>query len=302
MKSLIFKCLVILLLLLVIDCVFGLLMDGLYQRLPESDSTVSVVQRSLNKECSVLILGPSSAKHNYNTEVIAEELGKDIGDIYNAGMDGRDIVYADIVYQSICEKCYLESVLLDIGYSNMDGSWLNRLDCLKPQYGHNKHVTSFFNNEAGWQQWFKLHSNIYRYNSTFLDFVYSILNEKTDLNQGFTPLFETAENLSFDTVNTYSIDSVEYTHLCNIVESTQKRGIQLLIVKSPHEHHNPKYDEWLIDFCKKNGVKVAMENNNEYYYQHPELMRDECHLNNEGSVYFSKNICKQIKNNNNERD
>ena len=118
MKSFIYKILIVAVSLFVIDHIVGYLLDRLFTDLPSRESETSTIYRSLNRESAdVLVLGSSTANHHYNSLSLSDSLSMSV---FNAGVDGFDITYSDIVYQSFVDRKDLKYVIIDIGEANVD--------------------------------------------------------------------------------------------------------------------------------------------------------------------------------------
>lgn len=291
MKQFLFKGIAILVLVALIDVAVGAVSDKIFTNLPDKNSMMATIYQSLfNKKTEVLILGPSTANHNYNSMLMADSLGMDV---YNSGLDGRDIIYSDVVLQSYLKRCKLKKVILDISSVQLDGSWLNRIHDTKPYYGLNDAVTNYYNTESDWQQRLKLLSSLYRYNKT-LSYWIRVQIDPVNTTKGYSPLSGVDDCLEWNNEDSFSVDTAEYKHLMNIVNVCKKVNTKLILVQSPKAGTNPVFDKWISDFAKIHGITIIKENVNRYYRQHPELFKDENHLNSEGADVFSKHIVEQI--------
>lgn len=292
MRKLIFKFIIGCVLLIAIDFCIGIICDRLLSDLPGRYSETSTIYKSIfDEEPGVLVLGSSTASHHYNTKILAEQLGEKA---FNAGMDGRDIVYSDIVFQAVLSRVKPKYVIIDIGIPNLNGYWKKRIDCVRPYYGRSDVVTDYFQRESDWQQRIKLLSNTYRYNGTIHSLISLLLfDREPDTTAGYRPLVG-SKRFEFKTESGFVPDAAVLKHLDNIVETCKKRGIGLVIVKSPHFVQNVTFNAWLKQYALDNNVKVFMECEDPYWNEHPELFYDGSHLNLNGADSMTLRVCKRI--------
>ena len=296
MKQFIIKCVSGAILLLMIDLAVGFTHDRVFTDLPDTTSMWSTIYQSLFKKCpEVVILGPSTANHNYNPQLLTDSLKMET---YNAGLDAHDIVYCDVVLNSMLDRTDVKEVILDVGESQLDGKWINSsIADTKIYYKRSPEVTKYYDNETDWQQRLKLRSNLYRYNQSCYNLVHILLNRPDTLN-GFRPLV--GQNADFIRKESYqfSIDSTELRHLENIVATCKNRGVNLLFVQSPRETNNIAFNNWITAFSKSKGVPLYNEDANGFWESHHELFYDGAHLNSEGADEFSRKIASFVHNKN----
>jgi hypothetical protein len=292
MRSFIYKTIIITVFLFVIDYIVGFSLDRLFTDLPSRESETSTIYRSLNTESAdVLILGSSTANHHYNSLSLSDSLSMSV---FNAGVDGFDILYSDIVYQSFVDRKDLKYVIIDIGEANVDGSWINRISYVRRYYGRNKAVTDFFDKETDWQQKIKLYSNLYRYNSS-LNSIVSLLffDRSPDNNNGYRPLYG-SKSFEFKTINYFKPNAKCINHLTNIIEKCREKGTKVLIVKSPEAIYNSAFVNWLQSFADSNSVSLLLECDNPIWRERKDLFYDGSHLNSDGSEILTRNVCKKL--------
>lgn len=293
MKRFIIKFLICGLLVVAIDVCVGITHRRVFTSFPDKTSMVSTIYQSLfEKQADVLILGSSTANHHYNSKMMEDSLNMTV---YNSGLDGRDMVYFDVVLQATLERCTPKYVLLDIGVPHLDGSWVNRISDTKLYYGSNNAVTRYYNTETDWQQKLKLISSLYRYNKAFSYLIRVYLDSPNDLN-GFAPLKGHKEDIKPLKVSGFSLNDNELKHLDNIVSLCKKDGIILFFIQSPQAEDNTDFDEWMSNYALNKGVKLIQENKNSLYFNRTELFYDGSHLNSEGADVFTVNIIREISN------
>ncbi len=293
MKYFIFKGILILLAVFVIDRLVGFTSKAFFLNLAEKDTEVAIMyQAFFNKKTDVLILGASAARHHYNVDLLKDELKSDV---YNSGLDGRDVIYSDLVLQSYLRRCKLKTVIFDISEPQLNGLWLDRIDICKMYYGMSDVITNYYDTESDLGKRLKLLSKLYCYNRTFTDLIR--LRQKPINKTGYTPLFGKIKDLTPKLINEFEVDSIELYHLDNIVKICKDNGVNILFVQSPKEINNHSFNKWLKSYANKKNILLISENQNSYYYKHAEFFKDASHLNNKGAEIFSKNIVRNIINN-----
>ena len=292
MKQFIIKGIACLALLAAIDVAVGYTHGMIFGNLPDKTSMVSTIYYSLfKKSADVLILGSSTANHHYNSKMMEDSLGMSV---YNSGLDGRDMIYFDVVLQSAIQRHVPKYVVLDIGAVHLDGSWINRISDTKLYYGENEPVTHYYDTETDWQQRLKLMSSTYRYNKT-LSYLIRVAIDNPNILNGFSPMKGEMKIITRTTNNVFHVDSVELCHLNNIVSLCENNSINLVLVQSPQANDNVAFDKWIEDYSKKQNIELIEENKNAEYYKRPELFRDENHLNFAGANKFTSAILKNLK-------
>ncbi len=294
MRQFVYKGLAVLALVVLIDLAVGVISDRVFTSLPDKNSMIATIQQSLfNKTADLLVLGPSTANHHYDAQLMTDSLGMDV---YNAGLDGRDMIYFGVVLQSYFDRCGVKMVILDVGPTQLDGSWLAMINDTKPYYGISKQVTEYYDNETDWQQRLKLFSSLYRYNKTLSYWIRVQIDPVND-TKGYVPLERVLDTLELSETNEFTVDSTEYRYFVNIVDMCKKNNATLVVVQSPSADRNLAFENWVASFCEKNHIVCIQEIANEEYYKHPEWFQDGAHLNSAGACVFSRKIVNALKQN-----
>lgn len=292
MKQFIIKIIACGLLLVIVDSGVCYTHGKIFGNLPDKTSMVSTIYQSLfKKSADILILGSSSANHHYNSMMLEDSLKLSV---YNSGLDGRDMVYFDVVLQSTLDRQIPKYVVLDISPGHINGSWINRIGDTKLYYRKNNAVTKYYDNETGWQQKLKLKSSLYRYNKT-LSYLIRVRLDRPNVLKGYAPLYGNKEGFEKYVTSDFSVNSVELKHLDSIVDICKSNNIKLILVQSPQENENSAFDNWIVSYTSEKGILLITENKNPYYYEHPELFYDGSHLNADGADLFTNQIIKRIK-------
>ena len=291
MKSFIIKSLSIIAIVFVIDCLANVLFKNIYSSFPNISNTTCSRARAILKESpDIVVLGSSTADRHFNSNMMRDSLGLKV---YNAGMAGHDIVYCDIVFQSMADRGQINMAVLDINKYLFDGTFLTGNNDLFPFYGLSDAVTAYFDDEASFIQRFKLKSSLYRYNSSLLDIIKTLVESDEDSSNGYRPLEGTVDSLDYVDSDFY-MNKEEYDHFESLVRRCKEDGITLVVIESPSWDKCEKFSTWLNDYCKKRNVLFLDEKIRKEYYSHPEWYYDKRHLNNEGANYFTSNVCTNL--------
>ena len=293
MKRFILKSFVIVILLITIDVLVGWIHGNLYLKIPEKNTDLAIMKYALfDKKCEVLIMGASTARHNYNPELFRDSLGLST---FNSGLDGRNIIYSDVVVESYLQRCALKCIILDVTESQFAEDGLDRMDITKVFYGYNDYVTRFFDDEYDWRMKLKLKCNLYRYNKSLTDIIR--VATKGPMGNGYTPLYGSIDSLKREDNNTFVLGPTMYKYFDRMVTVCQAKKILLFLVQSPTCFINKSFDNWIYEYAQEHdGVYLINERANDFYYNHPDLFKDEGHLNAEGATFFSNAIINQIRN------
>jgi hypothetical protein len=293
MKQFILKFLCCGALVVAIDLGVGFTHSRIFGNLPDKTSMVSTIYYSLfKKSADVLILGSSTANHHYNSKMMEDSLGMSV---YNSGLDGRDLIYFDVVLQSAIERQKPKYVFLDIGDVHLNGNWINRIGDTKLYYGKNDAVTHYYDEETDWQQRLKLVSSTYRYNKT-LSYLIRVGLDKPNTLNGYAPLNGHRANFERTITKEFTADAKELKHLNHIVSLCKENDITLILVQSPQSDDNVAFNNWLEEFATEHQTVLLQENKNEYYFNNPSLFYDGSHLNSEGANVFTERIVNSIIN------
>lgn len=124
--------------LIAFDVLFGLVMDRLWNNMPDTVSQTAKTNTFLNKvEADVIVLGSSRAAHHYVSSILEDSLGMSV---YNCGHEGMDLIYCDAVLESIVKRGVPKIVILDMQEGYLRGEDQGRLDGLTPYIKSNPYV------------------------------------------------------------------------------------------------------------------------------------------------------------------
>ncbi len=255
----------------------------------------NTVQAFFKRKADVLILGPSTANHHFDTRIIKDSLKMTC---YNAGRDGQNVVYNAMVLDAFLTRCTPKLVIMDVGSSTLSDKWMVALSDFNCYYGILKPVDEILDSIATPIERVKRLFNIYRYNKTWEWLLNGkIDNEVADLD-GYRPMPVNAD-ANFKAVRAsehFIINETCKHYLDRIVQVCKEKNIRLVITSSP----SMVIDEgnFLPDmnaYCREKGVEFFDWNGDAIYTNHSELFYDMTHLNADGAKIFTKDLLRQTK-------
>lgn len=112
MKTFLYKAFIILVSIVIIDVVVGYVSRYTLAQLPPSNANVPHTVNSLMKEkTDILILGASKAKHGIDPKMLNKHFQMDC---YNAGEDGMDMFFYNLILQGMLSRSTPKMVIVDM--------------------------------------------------------------------------------------------------------------------------------------------------------------------------------------------
>lgn len=158
MKTFLYKAFIILVSIVIIDVVVGYVSRYTLAQLPPSNANVPHTVNSLMKEkTDILILGASKAKHGIDPKMLNKHFQMDC---YNAGEDGMDMFFYNLILQGMLSRSTPKMVIVDMAPLSLN----NTPSVPKYLYGLSLTVDKYAKQINTWLENLKLKSNLYRYN------------------------------------------------------------------------------------------------------------------------------------------
>lgn len=281
--------------LTVFDVIFGLVMDRLWNNMPDTVSQTAKTNTFLNKvEADVIILGSSTAAHHYDAQILQDSLGMSV---YNCGHEGMDLIYCDAVLESVIKRHLPKIVILDMRESYLNGNDQGRLDGLTPYIKNDQYIAGIMKELKGNSHYALRLCNMYRFNDKLLNLVNAYTSAPEE-NKGFTPLSSNTnmagkEPTPWLRIHDDEVDELEKKHFLHIVESCETNGIALFIVNSPKYNIEEEPLAYTKSIC--NGRKVVFLDYCDCMIDEPEMFRDPSHLLAEGAEKFTRQLAEKMK-------
>ena len=84
----------------------------------------NTVQALFKRKADVLILGPSTANHHFDCRIMEDSLKTSC---YNAGRDGQNVIFYDMVLEGFLSRCTPKIVVVDLTQSSLSDEWMTSL-------------------------------------------------------------------------------------------------------------------------------------------------------------------------------
>ena len=298
MRIFVYKVLIFLIGVAVIDFIAGITLDSIRAN-AKGGVTYMDQYISDTMKCDILLLGSSRCLHHYNPIVIEDSLN---AMCFNAGQSGNGIIAAYAIYKMTCERHKPRLVILDIV---PDFDLLTRFDnhrylsWLKAFYERDC-VRDIFETIDETEK-YKMKSNLYRYNSRFLQILRDYINPKTvDYVKGFVPYDREMDKTKIDKKEMvikrgqYSFDSLKISYINKLIDDVGKDSIIIAISPRWYGLDTESYAP-VLDICKERNVKFVDFSNNANYVHNDYFFIDGAHLNSRGADNFTKDLIKYIK-------
>ncbi len=280
----------------VIDCGFGVICDYLNSH-SKGGNTKDRYYIAKQTSEDLLMMGSSRMHHHYVTEIVEDSLHMSA---YNCGVDGNGIILSYGYLLMITERYKPKMIIYDISGFDMYGDDNKRyIDLLKEYYrepGIIDILTSIDKKER-----VKLLSSLYRYNSKFIPFLKDYFNSSSSGLKGYVPINRAIQGPPtgvFVNDNTFIPDSMKLSYVRKFVEKCQEESIRLIFCSSPFYGKTPEstYNDPIKDICIEKNIPFLdfsedREINGDYRYY-----SDAVHLNEKGSILFTRKLVTAIKN------
>jgi hypothetical protein len=215
-------------LLLVLDRVVGTVLRELHGRLRTGQS-IGEINRALDVDADVLILGSSRAKHGFDDRALSEQLGVNV---FNAGSRGLGLWYARALSALFDRQRPPRLVVFEVAYFEGERE---RIRQLAPFYGRSD-VFDRILVEHDWRSRVKLLSQSYRFNGLVFSIAQNLARPRL-AGWGFEPKrgvmssatgSEPPAVASKGQVETWLEDTAR-----RFVDETRARGSDVVFVECP---------------------------------------------------------------------
>ncbi len=299
MRKLLFI-LIVLSIILFSDFFIGAFSKKLILKVPDIGvNQTNSVQSLFHRKSDVLILGPSTANHHYDTKILKDSLNLTV---YNAGYDGQNMLYCAMVFYSYLKRCTPKIIFIDLTPSVMNSDWNSHIAEMNCFYGISDDLDAIINDISPNIKKIKLRSNIYRYNNSWQWLIHSYINNEKNNLDGYRPM-PIKENIemrpNYIPEISFSVDRVNLKYLNNIVKVCKQKNIKLFISISPSLviANKNRFNIWVNGYCKQKSIPLIDKTNDNEFIKHAELFYDYGHLNSNGAKIFTNKIISSIKKN-----
>lgn len=250
---------------------------------------------------SVLIFGSSRAIHHFNPKILEDSLGMKV---YNCGLDGNGILYNYGRLLTILDRYKPKMIIYDImpSYDIKPDDHTKYLQWQKRWYDR-QGIKEIFEDINPLER-YKMVSNLYRYNTSFIQMFSDNIKPQQTIYKGYKPLYEEIDYDIVDNIpqNAVIWDNLKMEYFRKFVELCQENGVELIISYSPW--YKVK-DSHIFDVFNKFAAEynlpvIDLYADPELAYS-PENFADASHLNSVGADKFTSkfySILKKLKSSN----
>lgn len=284
--------------LISVDFLTGIILKSMFKN--GKSGIVSQENYIFNKtKEDILIFGSSRAAFQYIPSEIEKELNISC---FNAGREGVGIYFHYASLLATLNRYKPKLVLLDLDFRDvyMRGGNFGEsvfID-LAPYYGT---INDSFDNyiTRNWYDKLLYSSNLIKYNKKLFGILTSNFSNENNFIKGYKPL-KGEWNLKRKKLNDekfdYSEDLIKTIDL--FIKTLKKNDIKLVIVVSPTNKTFPKrFFEIPNHYNKVYNIPFYNFYNDDFFNKNRNLFYDEEHLNEKGSLIFTKKLIELLKKN-----
>ncbi|WP_259017031.1 hypothetical protein [Emticicia fluvialis] len=314
MKQILAKLAFLILILLVIDKLFGVLFTHFIFKKTisgERGGTINYILQK-NRDINFLILGSSRARHQIDPLLLTNLKGKG----YNAGENAvGGVLYSSILLDLLlAQQIRPHSVILqmDANYFDESRQKQNNLElrALYPFYAESALLKEYVK-EIGWKETMLVQSDMFKYNFKVYPIMFNYINEKNMINPfGFSPLLARLDTSKIrhesvkHKVEPIKLDNLKLKALRHLINQCAKFNVKLYIVFPPNFkniYYHKVYSDKLKAFASAQKTPARVIDMSDVYklaeLQQPDKWKDETHLNKAGALLFSAYLNDSLKEN-----
>ena len=250
------------------------------------------VLNAIDYKSDILILGSSRAAHHYISSFIEEKMN---ARTYNLGQDGSNSLIYFCKLKLFVNAYKPKLIIYDISAITFENKPISPI---YPLYTYNE-VRKIINKQSPFNSIVFFLVKSYKYNSIYLSLLKKMKYPGDPLH-GYVPLYgKFNKSIIFNPiVNTIPIeDKSKIDYFKNILYLCRENNIQLILINSPRLNYGPlelpseikKYITFDINYIDMNYIDYPQ-------FKNIKLFKDKSHLNNDGSMLFSKLIISVIDN------
>lgn len=293
--SLLKKLLLFLLLIVLVDILFGKCMNYINAHTEKGDyGRNNYICNEADQD--IMIFGSSRAIHHYNPDVFEKKLGMSC---YNCGEDGMGIILSYGRYKLAQRKHQPKLIILDIevAYDVLKNDNTKFLGFLKPYYDI-PGIDSLFWKVSSTER-YKMLSQAYRYNSRWLDMVaqYRSKSNVYARDYKYSPLRRTMdyEPSSYVFASDEDCDEMKLEIWNRFLNDCDKNNTKVFFVISPVYGEKTNHVlEPFKELIQRHRITLLDHFSDERFINNKELFADKMHLNVEGSNRLSELVSEEI--------
>ena len=295
MKKFIFKIIIIFTIVAIFDFFFGVVMGHVVNNINVGGQGRDNYICNVAEE-DILVFGSSRAVHHYNSTILEDSLGMSC---YNCGEEANGFILSYgrllMALERHCPKVIIQDITAEFDlHKNDNHKYLGWLKTRYERAGVSEIFDAIDKTES-----YKMKSQMYRYNSKFLQNIFVYLTSvSTDMGiKGYRPInepFDSMKIVKTEKPDDKEIDSLKIEFIHRYLELAQNSKIYFVV--SPIwfgmdlEEIAP-----IAQICKERNIPLFDFSNNPKYVHNDEYFKDGTHLNAFGADEFTKDLIKEIK-------
>lgn len=296
MKSLLKKILLFLLLIVLVDFLFGMCMDYINAHTYKGDyGRNNYICNEADQD--ILIFGSSRAIHHYNPDIFENKLGMSC---YNCGEDGMGIVLSYGRYKLAQRKHQPKLIIYDIevNYDFLKNDNSKYLGFLKSYYGAPE-IDSLFWKVTPTER-YKMLSQTYRYNSHWLDIVAQYCSKSDELacDYNYSPLLRTLdyEPDRYLFATDEDCDEFKIEIWDRFLNDCKRNNTKVIFVISPvYGEESNRVLSPFVELMQRHDIMLLDHFFDKRFINNMFFFADKMHLNKEGAELFSMIVAKEIE-------
>lgn len=250
-------------------------------------------------DADILVFGSSRASHHYNSMILIDSLGKSC---YNCGQDGNGIILNYARYQLMCQRYRPKLVIYDVLPSFdllVSDDNHKYLSWIKSKYDR-KGIADVFESVDSTEK-YKMLSQMYRYNSNYIQAIIDFLHPlQGDIN-GFIPIDKKMDTLKIsnkkEAKRSFEFDSLKIAYLNKMLDESQET--KFVFVFSPIWYGPDSTGQAqlkpVMDICQQRNIPFIDFSNDPKFVHNNEYFYDGVHLNARGADEFTRDLVKYLR-------
>lgn len=299
-KRFLIACAIVLSSLFVIDRGVGVVCNYALSHIENTTSELGRTNYVLNQlnDKDIIFFGSSRAQYHYVPEVfenlIKAHYHTDSKSVYNAGFSGHFVSFNICCVESVVRRYTPKLILLEISSEELyiDFFTGRAVTQLMP-YSSSCPVAREYIDSKGLKAKIQTRINTFVFNGKFLQIIKAFLTGKT-INDGYVPLHETMQHIpeaEFEEEAQLDYDVIEELHV--LLSHIAAENINCVIVSSPkYRVHDDR--TVLADICAQHNIPYINMFENDYFNNHPELFKDQHHLNDDGARLYTSLLFEEL--------
>lgn len=295
MKKFIFKIIIIFTIVAIFDYFFGVVMGHVVNNINVGGQGRDNYICNVAEE-DILVFGSSRAVHHYNSTILEDSLGMSC---YNCGEEANGFILSYgrllMALERHCPKVIIQDITAEFDlHKNDNHKYLGWLKTRYERAGVSEIFDAIDKTES-----YKMKSQMYRYNSKFLQNIFVYLTSvSTDMGiKGYRPInepFDSMKIVKTEKPDDKEIDSLKIEFIHRYLELAQNSKIYFVV--SPI-WYGMDLEEIapIAQICRERNIPLFDFSNNPKYVHNDEYFKDGTHLNAFGADEFTKDLIKEIK-------